>query len=261
MRGYGLTGIRKGAANMPKTTMNDKRESERDKQESKRKGLFGIIPLVHADILAKIIPGFVSLVLVWGVVLHHTHADDISKLLYGEKATWYFWASALVFAYVVGLIVDTLTWKITDCMGEAWYKSFKENPLSDWNEWLQKFQRTFRSSPESTVTDKSQVESRCLTNLAVLLLLVLFLALIGHGCFKAQSLAYLHVTEGSQRWCHLLCGLGLAVILSFWGSWWRQRRRVWGVWTLLDEKPGQSNTDQDKKADHAQDKPSEAPDG
>jgi len=196
-----------------------------------------VIPQVHWDIIARVIPGAVFVTLVWATLLD---AQQAQSLWTAMTAAWYHWIAFIALSYVVGHVCDPLTYDFTGWAARrhfAKYGLVREKEWRDLNRW---FAANARNDPEGAWVDKAQVESRSLANLGALLLLFLLLMVIAvlvRAFWTSQSSGPATILRGAIRQRGLLFIATLAVAgLALFGSYLRQRRRVWGMIALFKDK-------------------------
>jgi len=209
---------------------------------------FGI-PHFAWDVISRVVPGMAVLAVVWGFVIGSTQAHEIQDALH-HSFTW--WLPIVGLAYLVGQVADCLpTYRICNWFARRhmrhWQKKLK--PLAErlrlgaselfvveqgqevkasWDTIFTTNARNKSPHPESVYIMKSQIESRCLMNLSVLLVASVIVAAI---TFLAGGQSYTLVgskTSVVEFW-FLLPSIFVFAVLSFLASGNRQGRRVVGM--------------------------------
>lgn len=194
------------------------------------------------DAIPKIIPGLVFLISIWGILLDSNYANQVWNTF--EKQ-WFLWFGLIPFAYLVGLLADCFSWGLTSRVAVFFYNRYnnKKNKKNErnkpesgkWNEKLRVY-ASMTDRPESGIVGKTQIESRALANLLILIFVILVLLLVFWVIRGLHSLLYINLDSSS--WKALILGIILVEIILFFASGFRQRRRVWGIMSILehDEK-------------------------
>jgi len=195
------------------------------------KGLYGI-PFPHWDIIARIVPGFLFLTVVWAVVLDVNTANAIWNTL-DEKHPWYYWIGVFLFSYMVGHAVDPATLGLTNCAARHHQKKENKKRKRDlkWEVVFDYYTTKGRNKPEGTSIDKAQVESRSLTNMGCLVLVAVILAIVANWGYRVNSMW----KQGlGAYYSHLISLLVVLALFLMWGGFKRQGRRVYGVNAIYD---------------------------
>ncbi len=212
------------------------------------------IPHFSWDIIAHIMPGMVGLAVVWGFVLDKHQAQEIKNALHQVFPWW--WLAIIGVAYLLGLVISYLTYPLTSKYAKHWMgecekhsKPFSErltvkanidlegNQKANTSEEIDeaKWQALFRIYStnrdkwnEAVWVEKSQIQSRAMSNISLLLLFSGIAALITRVCAgRGYSLIGSRISE-FQFWA-LIVFIFLTSYLCRSASKKGQRRRILGM--------------------------------